>query len=47
MLPETETETGTVGMAGTVGCTTLQTLHSNNLKQIYNTAALKNPNKHD
>ena len=37
MLPETETETGTVN------CTTLQALHSNNLKQIYNTAALKTP----
>lgn len=43
MLLETEAETGTVGMAGTLGCTTLQALHSNNLKQIYNTAALKTP----
>ena len=37
MLPETETETGTVG------CTALQALDSNNLKQINNTAALKTP----
>ena len=37
MLPETETETGTVGY------TALQALDSNNLKQINNTAALKTP----
>ena len=37
MLPETETETGTVG------CTVLQALHPNNLKLINNTAALKTP----